>query len=671
MKNFIKDKKIHIVLSIFFIIILIFNPFSKEKDSNDTQHVPFYYENSFDGTNNDFREDSWKSEDVVFGSALNIAKSGVSSLRIEHEEQNDSRYVFSVKMRKDCIYKLSCWIKTEDVGLEETGANISIAQGTFYFGDLKGTNDWQFVDGYIRALSDKDTNVFLRLGGYSSENSGIAYFDDFKIEELKELPTGIDMNSVNVVGTSGFSDKQMIEWQYSIGYTILFFIIGFIFFVIYKSIKAPGSKPVFQGEYALFIIFAAAFAIRLFASPFARGFEGDVNLFKQWGNIMARDVFNFYENAMAEASLADYPPFYMYVLGFLSKLMNLFGIEVNTAAFRFVIKLPPMIADLVTAYYIYKICLFVSEKKNTWLKGNWLVFLPALYLFNPMVLLDSVVWGQMDSFLVMFMVIALYFVMKKKVIPAALFFAISITIKPQGFFAGPVLLYYVLFEGEIWDRVKNFAKVAVTMLVTTLLITLPYTLKNIMFLPNLILNTAGGYKYASVNAFNFFTLFGNNWVEDETNTMLGIPMADLGMIFLGVILLSGAILYYFLPKDYKAKPMLIGLYLVMGLFCFLNRMHERYLFPVLALALIVAIMDNSKFMMMIFALLTATSFFNSLLILQRYCSGQNIYEFGEYQLVYYVSAANIAAFALIVFYIIKRIRSLKDETISGGVCDEV
>lgn len=670
MKEFLKNKRNIVVLALALVLLctgVYFFCFRRDKGEQ------FRMQTGFENGQEMLTADAWKEHATEFGESTETVHDGGKALMLTSAEENDARYTYSFKAKANTYYKVSCWMKTEDVGLENTGANLSLEYCYFYFGDLRGTQDWTYVEGYFRVLEEQHVKVMLRLGGYSSENSGTVYFDNFAIEELSGVPSGMDPNTISTVGSLATSQEKIDEQQFNNGYIALFLMLSLTLFLIYRAQRASKKEPFFQGQAALFILFAAALLLRLVGAMVAEGFEGDVWLFQCWGDIMSENVSDFYVEANAQLDLADYPPFYMYVLGLVAKIVKLFGISLGSSAFRLAIKTPPLLADLVCAFFIYRICeKLATTEKGSWLKGNWSLFFAGIYLFNPMILMDSVVWGQMDSFLTMFMLFAVYAVMQKKVTLSAVLFAVCILIKPQGLFAGPVLLYYVIREGKWKKKIANFFKCAGAILGTIALLTLPYMLhdKTIWFLPKLFAETAGRYDYASVNGFNLFSLLGLNWVQDTGNAarFFGIEYYSWGILLLGTIVIVGGLLYCLLPKDYAHKEILIATFLICGIFNFTVRMHERYLFPAILLSLVVAILDNSRFMLRVHGLLTTTSFFNAIIVLGKYTSGQDLWAFEGYKSITYVSAANVLAFILILIYVILKI--CKRETAKIGITKE-
>lgn len=75
----------------------------------------------------------------------------------------------------------------------------------------------------------------------------------------------------------------------------------------------------------------------------------------------------------------------------------------NEIIFLYLMKLPLVLADLVTIFFLYKIAATLSGNVEKAEK------LAMLYAFNPATILVSTIWGQTDSIPVMFTVVALYF----------------------------------------------------------------------------------------------------------------------------------------------------------------------------------------------------------------------------------------------------------------------
>ncbi|KKR28323.1 MAG: Glycosyl transferase family 39 [candidate division CPR2 bacterium GW2011_GWD2_39_7] len=153
---------------------LVANPGFEEFDGND----PYFWTSG-----------SWQ-DDGAFTLDTSQMHSGKSSALIINEKATDARYKQEVKVQSNAYYRLSCWIKTENVGTQTKGANISIDGLLAVSQDIKGTSeDWTYVELYGKSGSDQKSFILtLGLGGYSNLNTGKAWFDDVIVEKLDGEP---------------------------------------------------------------------------------------------------------------------------------------------------------------------------------------------------------------------------------------------------------------------------------------------------------------------------------------------------------------------------------------------------------------------------------------------------------------------------------------------------
>lgn len=143
--------------------------------------------------------------------------SGKQSVYIKNDVSGDSRLTQTLDVKPSTIYKISGWIKTENVGTTNKGANFSILMLTETSKDVTGTSDWQQIDLYGRTGSDQNSiTITMGLGGYGNTNTGVAYFDDISLTELTEIPAGANIinffspSTQNSTNSSGDSDKSWL-----------------------------------------------------------------------------------------------------------------------------------------------------------------------------------------------------------------------------------------------------------------------------------------------------------------------------------------------------------------------------------------------------------------------------------------------------------------------------
>lgn len=316
-------------------------------------------------------------------------------------------------------------------------------------------------------------------------------------------------------------------------------------------------------------LFLSALILRLFLANFGT-LQLDQGTFVSWANSLALNGFSQFYNGWS-----DYLPGYLYVLWVLGKI-NLVLPELQTLTF----KLPAILADLFTGLIIYYIIItskndLYKEKRKKWGLGFF-----ALYVFNPAIIANSTLWGQVDSLTAFFVLASIYTASKNKLTLSSILLAVGTLIKPQTAFVAPAILYLMITNKWKIKQVVNY--VTVGLLVFSLGF-LPFTkFSNLSsFIFERLSLSAGQYPYGSVNAFSFWGLFGF-WKPDETYSWVGI----------GVVVVINLLFFIYLFKKQKKflkrknTVYLVASFSLLTTFLFLTRMHERHMLPVLAPLLI-------------------------------------------------------------------------------------
>jgi hypothetical protein len=258
------------------------------------------------------------------------------------------------------------------------------------------------------------------------------------------------------------------------------------------------------------------------------GFESDIGTFTAWAAQLAQTgPTNFY----GTAGFADYPPGYLYVLWLIGGLGNILAPLTHgnaDAAITALIKIPPILCDVAIGYVLYRI---VKEWRGERPDAQRLALIAAgAYLFNPVTWYDSAIWGQTDSVGALVLLLTVWALIRGNSEGASVGAILALLIKPQfGVVALPlvgiVLLRRHVFRASEQPRNRvlvpaqlrgwfedergpwRLVSSAVAALVAMLILIVPFSLDPIG-LVNLILQTAGGYKFLSVNAYNPWSLFG-------------------------------------------------------------------------------------------------------------------------------------------------------------------
>jgi dolichyl-phosphate-mannose-protein mannosyltransferase len=114
---------------------------------------------------------------------------GIGTLQIQNLSGNDARWVQKVPVSPGTWYRISGWIRTVGVGAQAKGAYLSVMGSFSDTRDLRGTQPWQPVGLWVRTGSlDTTLTLAARLGGYSSLNTGMAFFTGISVEAAGQPP---------------------------------------------------------------------------------------------------------------------------------------------------------------------------------------------------------------------------------------------------------------------------------------------------------------------------------------------------------------------------------------------------------------------------------------------------------------------------------------------------
>jgi Gpi18-like mannosyltransferase len=329
------------------------------------------------------------------------------------------------------------------------------------------------------------------------------------------------------------------------------------------------------------LVIALAIHVILILAPIA--FWLDINLFKYWSvALVQQGITNFYS-----FTNSDYPPAYMYVLWLVGKIYQLFDpafSHTDRVGLMALIKLPPVLADIGSAFLIAQILKAHTSSHNAYKIG-------LIYAFNPLMLFISAVWGQVDSAIVFLMLAAVYLLQQNYAIAAGTLITTMVIVKPQGLFLAPFFLLSQWFRQPWWKWIAIAAcSLALIWSIAEPFFGIDTGITNpFLSLYYRLQSTANLYSLGSVNAFNIWIWM--NWQPDDA-TFLGITYKVIGLISLG-ILMAWLGVFLYLQRSFAPNSLAIAIMLI-GCFMLPTRMHERYMlyslaFLAIAIALIPAL----------------------------------------------------------------------------------
>jgi len=391
---------------------------------------------------------------------------------------------------------------------------------------------------------------------------------------------------------------------------------------------------------ALIVLLLVGLALRLVIAYVVfpgSGFESDLASYASWATTMAEfGPAGFYANA----GFADYPPAYLYALWLTGLLAGSAG-EAGD-----LIKLPPILLDVAVAYVIYRLV-----RGWTWpgTRSEPLALAAAaLYLFNPISLYDSALWGQTDAAGALILLLGTAALVRGNSEGAAALAATAALVKPQ---FGVVLIPIVaavlvkrhLLQVGSGPRRRPWAPARLAdwlsseqgplRLLTAVLaawaaffvIALPFGMGPLEYLDRMF-GTAGGYGFLSVNAFNLWALVapegadslaeGFSW-NDDTVPLLGpIPGVAIGAVLLVAGFLWGT--WRAAVRDDRWTLIVAVTFLAIAFFILPTRVHERYLFPVIALMPLLAVVSGRWALALLLLSIGAFINFHAILTLPLY-----------------------------------------------------
>lgn len=347
------------------------------------------------------------------------------------------------------------------------------------------------------------------------------------------------------------------------------------------------------------LLLVVALLVRL-AFINAEGFKNDVSTFESWSLTLAdhplRDFF-------ATAGFADYPPGYFFVLWFVGHAYRLLvHADPTYGLLKIAVKLPAIVMDLVDTVLIYTIV-------RRFASVAWGFAAAAAYAFNPATIFISAYWGQVDSVAGGLTLGALLLVIDAgrrtgraqtlSLVGAWLLLAYSILMKPPAVVLVPLFLAYAFATDDRAERARRMVATGIGIAGSFALAYLAALafhpgwnpLGQFAWLLGRYAYASGVYPYNSVNAFNLYVMAVNHfWQPDSVlipawnvaGHVIGLPL-----YVWGIGLFAAAVLLVVSRYVQRRDPVAIleaAMILSLGYFVLSTRMHERYIFNAVLLA---------------------------------------------------------------------------------------
>lgn len=318
----------------------------------------------------------------------------------------------------------------------------------------------------------------------------------------------------------------------------------------------------------------------------------DILRWKDWGRIAflygfadtytpTHLSFGTYPNNMPPGTLYIASAMYWVWLQ-MGKVFAVFGISpgsnawINIVLLRIFLQIPSLLADLGIGILIYR---FTG------------LFAASLFLFNPVILFNSALWGQMDAINNFFALCAVWFYIQRKYVKGTAFYVFSLLTKFSLIYLAPLFLF---------SNKKIIASFVVALSVLTVFV-LPISKSPIGWFWNYVVqNGTGEMTNISAFAFNLWwiifhptIMFGPStdltrvvdvWLSSSplTQTMVGpVSLGAIATLFSVVCIIP---VYYWYFKSNRSVRSFFAAFASLSILSFLvfPQMHERYLYPAFA-----------------------------------------------------------------------------------------
>lgn len=332
-------------------------------------------------------------------------------------------------------------------------------------------------------------------------------------------------------------------------------------------------------------ICALGIFLRLLLSPL-EGYGFDVGVNQGWAKSAVKlGLARSYSEQVDGNMLPNYPPLSLMVFASTGHLYQAFvspeydkGLVEN----RVFIKFPSILADIVTVVLLFLIVAKWKGKKAGYIAA-------AVYALHPAVIYDSAVWGQTDSLYTMFLVACVGALSMQWNAAAGALIALAFLTKTQAVILVPFVGFVLLMRGwkAIWQSALAAAVVAI-------LILIPFVPDDgLGGIAKMYADSVGYYPTVASNAYNFWWALLSDSANNVTDNQLIFGVMPYRSA--GLMLFSYAYLWVLshawkhrrdLASAEQAIPRLFfsSAVLAYAFFLFNTEMHERYLFPFVALA---------------------------------------------------------------------------------------
>ncbi len=428
-----------------------------------------------------------------------------------------------------------------------------------------------------------------------------------------------------------------------------------------------------ESKRKLGLFLVVGLAIRLLLIHFNVGINDDLNVHQEWGRVFEvtnANYFYFFKGWIY--SFPTQPPLTSWMFHFAYEIYQFlhpaFAQMHNTIhlppgflvkyfydnGYYLLLKLPAIIADLGLAVVIYEVVKNIKPKKS--------LMAAAFYIFNPVTIFLSGIWGQTESVIAFFGTLAFMALASKRVEVAIPLFFVSLYFKPTWGVFIPLFLFLLVLARP---NIKNIILGLIISLVIFLISTMPFSGKDIIgFTRDTVLNnmlpTAKGTSRASVSAFNLHSVIYKIDTDLADDRKVVITPNAFGLI--AYLFINFVTMKWLWKKDINKTNVLTAIFVIgAGSFMFMANMLERYIF--IAFPAMVMLMFIDKKVVFWGIVMNVVIFLNLIWAFYRRSTVEIVSLFSAYNLLVIraLSLANVTSWVYMAYHHLHITRPLRDK----------
>lgn len=321
------------------------------------------------------------------------------------------------------------------------------------------------------------------------------------------------------------------------------------------------------------------------------GYSFDISCFLDWGKRIGSGGFwSLFSGDYYLNNGIDYPPLIPLICSWW------FSLTSNQSPLYY--KILPTIFELgLIAVNVFFILKSHFKYKN---------LLLAVVIIQPALALVTSAWGQVDAIMSLLIITGFLF-WEKNLYLSSIFLFLAFLAKPQASIA--IFVYFLCLF--FLPKKKEFFRQAVLFIILfAMSIAIFKLFGNSNFLDPYT-KSVGRYTNISLNAFNLWWLILSEkaWSMQDTTG----PYRTIGFLLFAVFQIP-TLIYVIKNKINFSRIMLLTAYSYLLFFIFPTQIHERYMFPAVALLAVPAINGGTPFYL--YLVLTATFFYNCFAVLE-------------------------------------------------------